>query len=97
MPHPAPKTLAADWQDCKEAHTAAREQYELEKAWCGLMAGAAQPWLDALAEKAWLFKSRHGIEFDPSKPIAEPYETFEEARDFDASVDARTSHMHEGA
>jgi hypothetical protein len=95
MHHPTTKTLAADWQDCKEAHTAAREQYELERAWGGLMAGAAQPWLDALAEKAWLFKSTHGFEFDPSKPITEPYEAAKEARDFDASVDARTSHMQE--
>jgi hypothetical protein len=57
--------IAEDWQACKEAHTAAKEQVELARGW---MPSAAHPWLRHLADLAGTFEAVHGIEFDPNVP-----------------------------
>ena len=88
----SPKTISEDWQRCYEAHTAAKEQWALFGTFCPEACG---PFFQHLSELKSVFKSVHGIEFDPKKPIvvADPYETAEEARDFDFSVEAHNSEI----
>lgn len=63
--------IAEDWRTCKRAHTDATEMWELQGKWAP---ETVQPWLDHLAEMARAFKSVHGIEFDPRKPISDSTE-----------------------
>jgi hypothetical protein len=94
MPHPTPTPqMQKDWSLCKTAYDDAVFYTGVSEGWAE---SSTQAWRDHLAELAYDFKSKYGIEFDPKKPIvAETYERAEEARDFDASVEARTSHMQE--
>jgi hypothetical protein len=85
----SPQNLARDWQACKEAHTAAKEMAQLQSMLCP---DCAAPYIEHLTSMARAFESVHGVKFDPSTPI-ERYEATEEARDFDAAVDARNSCM----
>ncbi len=92
----SPSTISQDWQLCYEAHAAARDQWALCSAFDPEL---ARPFFDHLHLMATAFKSVHGREFDPKTPIvvAEPYETAEEARDFDFSVEAHHSEMRKEA
>jgi hypothetical protein len=64
----ATSSIAHDWIVVKTAHTAATDQVALARGW---MPEAARPWLDRLTELALAFEGKHGIEFDPKKPITE--------------------------
>src|ERR1700761_1641837 len=90
----SPGNIAEDWLRCKEAHTAARDQWSLCQSFDP---EAAAPFFQHLAEMAGAFKAMHGIEFDPKTPIVvpEPHETAEEARDFNIAVEAHSSEMRE--
>jgi hypothetical protein len=92
----SPENIAEDWLRCKEAHTAAKEQWAICQHFDR---EAAAPFFQHLAEMAGAFKVVHGIEFDPKTPIVVPerYEAAEEARDFDFSVEAHNSEMREEA
>ncbi len=96
MQHPTPTSqMQEDWSLCKTAYDDAVFYTGVSKGWAE---ASTQGWRDRLAELATEFKAMYGVEFDPKKPIVlVQYETAEEARDFDASVDARTSHMREEA
>lgn len=86
--------MQTDWQRTKDAHVAAMQMWDAQGKW---RRDTALPWFDAFFELAAEFKAKHGVVFDPTKPVVAPYEYAEEARDFDVSVQARTSHMHEKA
>jgi hypothetical protein len=68
MPITAASSIAEDWQTCKQAHTDALQMQDAQGKW---RPDTVKPWLNDLADKAGHFKSKHGVEFDPSKPITQ--------------------------
>src|SRR5262249_38979477 len=59
-------SIGEDWKACKVAYDDAVFFTGVSKGWADEL---TQGWRDHLAELAFAFKAKHGIEFDPKKPI----------------------------
>lgn len=69
MPHQFSRNhIAKDWSVCKQPCDDAVLFTGVSKGWAE---ESTQSWRDHLAELAETFKSVHGIEFNPRKPITE--------------------------